>query len=228
VGSEIVPQRLISGLSDPQEFGRELVTRLESDILAARQERGDVTSAEDTFGLIRDLQGYVETASEYSRKIMTAVKIAKQEIEVDLISAQGEQEGIPNGPLTVPDGDGTDIKVTLDVVNVHNVDTESLISAVAAQTLADPDSIESLVQLAVAAAVMPEERDRVESYLADMLTHAMRQLLSLGKFTGQITKAKRFAKDLSATGADGLASTVTSSIHSTRDYRGIKTERVDR
>lgn len=223
-GKEIVPPEMITGLPAPTDFRRMLIEKLEADIAAVRFERGDVTQPEDTYALVRQLTEYEELAGEYARHLTGAVKIARQEREEELITAVGEQAGVPNGGLTVPAANG-DIRLSLDHDNTHVVDQEILFSAVAGHLLADPDSIQDLIQLAVAAAVVPDEADILEQFLADMLIHAQRKLTQLGNFKGQISKVQAFAKEQARGGADGVAGMLNSSITTTTNYKGVKASR---
>jgi hypothetical protein len=220
----------VENLPEPREFARLLRERLEAEIIRVREERGEVHQAEDVYQLSRGLSRYIEIAGEYKRAFDGTAKIAKQELENELIDAVGEQDGTPTGGLTVPDLDGTDIKLALDQANSYDIDASVLRSALAARILESGAVQENVEQLAVSAAVHDDEEasGKLDNYLAEVITLALEEYEQLGAFSPQVSKVRAFAKDLAGRGADSLASLVSAAIRKTQTYRGVKVSREER
>lgn len=233
-GKELVLPDSVRALPAPPEFAKLLRDWLEKQIIDARQARGDVTSSEDVFDLVRSLQKTREVLGDYARSLTTTANIAGQEIEEELKNAVGEQEGIPNSGLTVPDLDGTDIKISLDMPGTHTIDKDEVLPAVAAEVLYQFDAVTGVANLGVAVALAPDEHEQavakanLEAFLADMLVHGMNASHALGSFGLQVSKVKAFAKTLAGRGEDALASVVSKAIRTTKDFRSIKVTRAER
>jgi hypothetical protein len=202
---------------------------LESEIQRVREERGPVAAPEDTFALVRSLQSFWEVMAEYSRVISGVVKVAKQEQEEELKTAVGDQDGVPNGSLTVPDTDGTAIKLTLSAPNVHTIDVEPLRAALAWEILATTDVTEQVMETAMAAVMELDDRAKaledLESTMMRAITLALARQEELGKFEPQVSKVRALAKTLASAGFDNVAATVTRSITTKKDYKGITPSR---
>jgi hypothetical protein len=207
----------------------ELRTQLNSAVLAERDRRGEVLRPEDTWAMQRSLASVVEVCGEYSRAFADAVKEAKQIAEEELIEAVGEQDGAPNQGMTVPDAEG-DVKISLDNRNDYEIDTEALASAIAFLIISDARGQIS----GWLGAMTSDNRDEAhegyaatEDMIASFIIEAIREFTKLGTFKPGVMKARAFIKELGRVpDADGVASSVASSIRKTSQYKGVKVERV--
>lgn len=224
----------VERLPAPAEFGRIIRDRLEAEIVRVRAERGEVVTAEDTFALTRSLQAFDEVMGEYVNAMTGARKIAKAEIQEELKYAVGEQDGMPLGGLTVPDVDGTDIKISLDTPNVHTIDQDGLYPVVVADVMGALRLTDSLQALAIESVMhqgmdeFNESTAKFDAAVAEALLLAQERVLSLGSFTPQVSKVRAAAKQLAAHGDDALAGQMTATIRTVRETRGIKVERKER
>lgn len=217
-------------LPSPREFGAQLRTWLDDQIVRVRTLRGETSAPEDTHALVRSLRGFEETAGEYARAWSGAAKVAKQEIENELIEAVGEQDGVPQSGMAVPDHDGTSIRISLDTANSYDIDENALYPALAEVVLMTTDVLTDIENACLDAALAePEDRPRAtaerNAVVARALIVAMTELPRVGTFTAQVTKVRALAAELGRLGDDALASTVTGAIRKTTTYRGVKTTR---
>ena len=232
-GTELVLLPAVENLPAPSEFARMLRDWLDAEILAVREQRGDVERPEDTHQLVRSLQGVVEIFGEYGRAFFTAAGVARQVLEEELATAVGEQVGAPGKPtqgMTVPDLDGTMIKMVLDHANSYTIDLDTVRAALAELILATTDIATDLQDAALDAALAaPEDRAAATGALhvlvARILVHAMTAHDRFGKPSVGVTAVRKLAKDLGALGDDKLAGAVTGAIRKTTDYRGVKITR---
>lgn len=209
-------------LPSARSIAAQLKAQLNGAVAAERARRGAVALPEDTYPMHRALARVIETCGEYSRAFGTAAKEARTVAEEELIDAVGEQDGVPNQPMTVPDPDG-DIKVGLDTQNVYAMDLEALFSAVAFEVISILEPKELLPPGADAMMI-----ESLEAGFADALVLGMTRLTELGKFEPQITKVRAFTKTLARMSeADGVAASVTSTIRKRSIYKGVKVERSD-
>lgn len=231
-GKELVPlPPTVASLPSPREFGRLLREWMESEILRVRAERGEVNTPEDTFELVRSLQRLRELLQEYAHTMTSVANIAAQEVQEELLNAVGEQDGVPLSGLTVPDLDGTEIKMSINAPRTHHIDQATVLDVLVADALDSLDVINATVEHAVAMALDPEtaadSREQLETILAGALRVAIDRALELGTYSQQVTKVKAFAKRLAGAGQDKLAGVVTASIKTTTEYSGIKVARTE-
>ncbi len=213
-------------LPTTQTIRRQLREQLNSGVLAERNRRGEVTRPEDTWPMQRSLAKVVEVCGEYSRAFADAAKEACQVAEEELVEAVGEQDGMPNGGMVVPDAEG-DVRIKLDTRNEYEIDQDALHSAVAFQVLATVSWRDELIDTIDRDAPGAETTEETETLLAGLLVVAMQRLVELGSFRPGVMKARQFVKELGRMpGADGVASSVASSIRKDTQYRGVKIERV--
>lgn len=217
-------------LPSPRDFARLLREHLDAEILRVRTERGEVTAPEDTHALVRSLQGFSEVAHEYARGWTGAAKIATQELEEELLAGVGEQDGIANGSMSVPDHDGTTIRVTQKTANDYDIDENALFPALAEVIMMTTEIAVDLENACLAAALAaPEDRPLAtaerNAVIARALILAMTELPRVGTFTPQVTKTRALAAELGRLGDDKLASTVTQAIRKTVVPKGVKAER---
>lgn len=216
----------ISGLPDPKDFARALREWMEAQIIRVRDERGEVLQPEDTFPMVRSLEKARDVLAAYRNALAGVEKICKAEIQEELTYAVGENDGVPLSSLTVPDVDGTAIKLSLDAPNVHTIDVEALKDAVAV-ACSGPIVIDSIRQLAAAALLVADQdaEDAFQGYVVEAVRAALDQMLALGSFTPQITKVNALRKTMSGAGDDNLAGMVGAAVRTTKDFRGITIKR---
>lgn len=200
----------------PMPAPRAVVTVLRENlyqlVLSNRTERGEVRMPEDTYDLVRSLTTVREGAAGYEHAFATIRREVDGYIQDDLELAVGEQDGVPNSGMKVPDVDGTDIAITVDTQNNYGFDTTALVQALVFEALSMADEIEST--------------DLPRTYVAWLLDVALNRLIGLGQFRPQITKVRAFADDLSRReGGPAIASTVMSTVTKTPKFKGIKVER---
>lgn len=229
-GSELVPLPDEVRLPSPRDFSRLLRERLEAEILRVRTERGPVSTPEDTHALVRSLQAARETFSDYARGLTGAAKIAEQEIEEELLAAVGDQDGVPNGAMSVTDHDGTTIRLSPKTSNEYDIDQNALFAALA-EVIMMTTEIATDLENACLDAALADAEDRPQAtaernaVIARALILAMTELPSVGTFTPQVTKTKALAAELGRLGDDQLAATVTQAIRKTTRTEGVKIER---
>jgi hypothetical protein len=210
----------------------QLREQLNGAVLVERNRRGEVTRPEDIWPMQRSLAKVVEVCGEYSRAFADAAKEARQIAEEELVEAVGEQDGVPNEGMTVPDPEG-DVKVSLDTRNDYEIDQDALHAAVAFQVMEEINPVQEILNaahiwdLGWEYAEISKLGHELEQILADLLTLAMQRLGELGSFKPGVMKARQFVKELGRMpGADGVASSVASSIRKQTLYKGVKVERV--
>jgi hypothetical protein len=197
--------------------------QLNDAVLAERTRRGEVVAPEDTWQMHRSLALVAQTCGEYSRAFADAAQEAGQVAEEELIDTFGEQNGIPNQGLTVPNEDGTQVKVSLDIRSSWSADEDAIMSAVAFSVLAEVD----WRTLALAART-PLQQEAAENDLAALLVEGMQRLVATGKFNPQVTKIRDFTRTIAGTPTgDRVASTVNVSVRNNKVYKGVKIETVD-
>lgn len=196
----------------PHDLVGMLRRNLEALVTAARQERGDVLLPEDTYGVVRAVARVHEGLTDYANAFRTITKEADGYIQDELELAVGEQDGVPNSGMTVPDVDGTDLCISLNQPNEYDFDLVALFTAVTFQ------AVEALVEF---------EDDRTDrDTVIGLLMVALGKLTELGRFTPQVTKVKAFAAELARLdGGARVASAVTSTIKKRPQFKGIKVER---
>lgn len=229
-GAELEPLPAVKNLPAPSEFARILREWLDGEILAAREARGNVERPEDTHALVRALQGTRELFGEYGRAFTTASGVVSQVLAEELGTAVGEQNGIPNQGMTVPDLDGTLIKMALDTANSYIIDLDVVRAALAELILATSEITDDLQAAALDAALAaPEDRAEATGALhvlvSRILVHAMTEHDRFGKPSVGVTAVRKLAKDLGALGDDKLAGAVSGAIRKTTDTRGVKVTR---
>lgn len=204
----LIPVRgIVATFPDPQDLRRELRLRLEAEFARARQAQGEIHVPEDTYDLQRKLAAVREALEAYGRAFADAGKQVRGMQQEQLVDAVGEQDGIPNQGLTVPDPEG-DVRLSLEHVNAREFDLDQLVGVVAI----------------IAAGQWPQvDSTRSPTALAAL---AIGTFLELGKFEPQVTKVKAYAAQVARQGSDDLASVLTGAIQEKDPaYKGIKFER---
>lgn len=199
---------LVRNLPDGLVLKRELLQRIRTAYAELDAERGEVHVPEDTFRMQRLLAASRDQFDAYLEAFKAAVAELKAIQEEELVLAVGEQNGVPNQGLTVPDAEG-DIRLALDAPRSHDIDLSQLV-AVLVTVLQDNASEDSDTQFAIQYAV--EE--------------TVKALQGWGKVEPQVTKVKAWAATLARNGRDQDASVVKGAIREqTPTYRGVKFER---
>lgn len=231
-GKELQPlPPVVAALPSPREFGKMLRDYLDTELIRVREERGEVHAPEDTFALVRSLRKFREVTQEYANAWTSVGKVADQEVEQELSTAVGEQDGVPIAGLTVPDTDGTEIKITRVMPNSHHIDTSTVLDVVCAEVMEEMDVIQATAEYAVAMALNPDTADVSREHLETIIAGAMRvaidRAIELGSYSAQVSKVRAFAKRLASAGHDYLAGVVTKAVVTTKGYTGVKIERAE-
>lgn len=225
---DLVPV-LLADLPEPSSLRRVLLDQVESAYAALRAARGPVTVPEDTFDAQRRLVQARELFAGYSDAFRKARTRIAQILEEELVEAVGEQDGRPNQGLTVPDASG-DIRVSLDMARVHDIDTDALVSWVAASYTQRLTELISASLGSLGPAYPPADGGEwaTSSYAGDVYTEvqgALFALLGLGSFTPQVSKVRALAETLARNGHDSDAAVVRGTIVTRSTYQGLKVER---
>lgn len=183
----------------------------------------EVAKPEDAYALLRRYGAMAETATDYSRAFADFVKEIKGRAGDELSTMYGEQDGVPNADASVPDADGTTIKVKRDHENRYSFDLDSIISATVLLMLADPEVNEALAEMFQAE--FRGDGATTITHLSWVIGDGVRRVLGTGKFEAQVTKVRALAKDAATAGDDALASTVTGAIKKTTRLKGIQITR---
>lgn len=215
-----LPQE-VRALPAPSVIGDALKRELSARVSAERAARGDVHIEEDVYPLVRALSSAHDLLGEYASQFAAAARVARAELDNELMVAAGEQDGVPQAALTVPDG-SVNVRLAPAFGNTHNIDTDQVIDTVIALALdlsrgTEPEQ-------------GPEEEDpvylaRYEQWMAGVIRLAVNRVLELGSYSMQVSKVQTFSEQLAATGTDDLSAVVRGSVRTTRTYQGVKYER---
>jgi hypothetical protein len=185
--------------------------------------RPEVQSPEDTYAIQRRLAAIGEQAKDYGRAFTAFeredLRPAMAEILADAV---GEQDGIPNGALVVPDADGTNIKIAPDTANSYDIDTDMIFNAVAQGVMeTSRDALAEMFRREYAG-----DGATAQMILASVLALGMRQAVALGKFEPQVSKVRAYAVEVArGEGGDITAAILKGSIKKTVIDRGVKVTR---
>lgn len=221
-----------ANLPAPHDLVGMLRLKLENVVADARATRGEVRTPEDTYDMQRGLASVVSGLTDYSNAFAKIAKEAKGYVEDDLISAVGENDGIPLSGLRVPDVDGTTIVVELDKANDYAFDAPAILEAVAFAAV-DGWSVSTTVcdlaqhvRDAASDELRMESMDKLESYVRGRLVATMEILIGLGLFRPQITKVRALMDEVTRMPyGTRVASAVTSTIRKKPVYKGVKVRR---
>lgn len=186
--------------------------------------RGEVHSPEDTFALQRRLAGIGEQAKEYGRAFTAFEKEDLRPAMAEILAdAVGEQDGIPNGTLVVPDADGTNIRIAPQTKNEYDIDPDLIFQAVAQGVMEEAREVIG----AMFQAEYNGDGAGTQMHLANVLVGAMRQAAALGSYSPQVSKVRQYATEVARTeGGDITSAMLQSAIRKTVKDMGIKVERV--
>lgn len=218
---------VLSGMPEPGQFKDTLLRAINTGYADLVATRGEVTSREDTYDVQRRLANSLEKCSAFGAAFTAATALLKQYVEEELVLAVGEQDGIPVGPLKVPDALG-DVRITLDQKHTYDIDVEILLGAVAATVSTPNDGTPDLAAY-VTSIVEGDAADHAPEDLPDVLAQAMidaqRRLVDCGKFAPQVTKVRAYAAEIARQGSDSLAAIVSGAIVKTTEHKGVKITR---
>jgi hypothetical protein len=230
-GAEL--ERITARFPDHHTLAEALRDGVNNTLARLRAERGEVHTPEDVYDTVRWMGSTAEKLTDYARAFASAAATVHQYVEDELVEAVGEQDGVPVSSLTVPDVDGSNLKLTKTTTSTHKIDPDDLLPAVAYSVLADLD-LTGNVALALDdryvrvesadRATCDEAWDRGEELLAEALMEAMRRYAGLGSFTPQVTKVRAFATELARVDTK-VASTVSGAVKSAKNYGGVKMTR---
>lgn len=228
------------GLPDPVEFTRQFKAGIERAFSVARAELGENPTEEQTFALHRTMAKGFELAKGYKGGFEAGRKLFS-ELQAELLTdAVGEQDGVPNKGLLVPDAEG-DITLKVGSSNVHTIDVEGLKAAVAAHVIGHdvidgpatrqldgsptPDHYASMSFTTAVRRIVegdgPEDPESLGDVLAEALMQAMDVYATLGAFTPQVSKVREFAAEVARRGDDPLSGAVLATIETKRKLDGV-------
>ncbi|MEV8610222.1 hypothetical protein AB0383_20235 [Amycolatopsis sp. NPDC051373] len=230
-GREITFAPELNPLPSPREFRKIVQARVDAEIKRMREERGEVVSPADVYPLVRGLMSAYEQLDEYATALTGVTTSIRQELEEELMAIPGnEQAGIPLGGATVPDIDGTDIKLALQQKTDRQFDVDALVSVAVAEKVTS-DLVLDIVKV-VCEGLEDESQtfgggteNGVLDLVAVTVESAVRRVLALGNFTPQVTKVKAYAKEAAGAGDDGSAAVIQGSVRERKVYTGIKAAR---
>ncbi len=210
-----VTAALIDELPDPRQLQAAVKARIEEAYAGFVAERGEVTSAHDTFDLQRRLQATAEQCDAYSRGFKSAGTLIRQLQEEQLVDAVGEQAGVPMSSLTVPTAGG-DIHIAPDFKNEHSINPDAVAAVLVKR-------VRSLHGSAMTNSTPGAFRINA---LVQAVGDTIEMLMATGKYEPQISKIKAAAAELARAGEDAMAAELLGTIASKRVYQGrVKVER---
>lgn len=213
----LLPERRLAEIPAPSDIRPWLRQRLDDAVSRIRTARGDIVNQEDVYPLVRSTEGYRDLMAGYARAFKGAADDAKAVLEEELLEAVGEQSGIPLGRLYVPDGDGTEIKVSPDTENEHDVDRDQVLGALAALVAEEWAARREADDTCEWPGSSPEQ------FAIEVATRAL-EMMGAAKI--KVTRARALAARLDQLNAPGLAQVVRDAIRTKRIYKGITVERV--
>jgi hypothetical protein len=216
-GRELEPAFRTETMPAPHDLVGILRERLDALVLQLRAERGEVHAPEDVYVPMRRLGALAEGLGDYGRAFSKVAGEVRGHIQDELELAVGEQDGIPNSGMRVPDEDGTDLLVSLDTRNEYNIDTAVVINGVALQTMSMFPGVARNIAL---------DDDEADEELLRILVAAMVQLIACGTFKPQVTKVRALATEIARTDPK-VASTITSMLATAKrtEFKGVKIKR---
>lgn len=202
---------LPASMPSPFDLAKALERSLMEHVFRLRTERGAVTIPSDVFELVRSLTKSHEILKDYENAFSKARRIVQEEIEGELCEAVGDQEGVPNSGLTIPDSEG-DVRISVDSPNSYKFDIDQITKvAIAASMNYDTPQ-----------GAQPQE---AQQYAWNIALEAIGYLLDMGDYRPQVSKVKAMSMNLSRQSDDDLSGALLSSIQKTTAYRGVKFER---
>lgn len=216
---------VLAGMPTPELLRTNLHQAINLGVERMRAERGEVTQPEDTFELHRRLAGSIERLSELERVMAGGRKLMAQYQEEELVEAVGEQDGVANRALTIPDVGG-DIRVAVDKKHTHEMDADQLRAAIIGALVGqDGGGFAELVTDVVNGDHAEYGPEQLESLLVELIDEAMTALIACGSYKPQVSKVRAYADHLSREGQDKLSAVVRGTIRTTVESLGVKMTR---
>jgi hypothetical protein len=225
----------LGGLPAPQEFQRVFKLGIERAYNAERAKLGDGDHVDvaESLDLHRTLAKGFELAKGYKAAFEAGRKLF-DELQAELLAdGVGEQDGVPNQDLLIPDPEG-DITLKVGSSNVHTIELESLKAAVAAHVIGrdEPDREGTVLTGSLATFIRDlvngdtaEDPERLEGILAESLMQAMDVLMECGSFEAQVSKVRAFGVQVQRDGNDPLGAQVLATITTRRKLDGVTMSR---
>jgi hypothetical protein len=216
-GRELEPAFRQGTMPAPHDLVGVLRENLHSLVLELREERGEVHSPEDVYVPVRRLGALAEGLQDYGRAFTKVAGEVRGFVQDELEEAVGEQDGVPNSGLRVPDVDGTDIKIELDTRNEYDIDIDPVIQGAVLYTLE---------QHPAWAAQSEEGKAGLLGLVLTLMSEGMRTLIACGRFQPQVTKVRAMATEIARTDPK-VASTITDMLKRAKrtEFRGVRVTR---
>jgi hypothetical protein len=206
------------------DLRRQLRDGIDAVLTAELAAAGAIETDADAAPLVRRFAAMHEVLKDYGRAFTDSAKTVESVLkEHALIATQGEQDGVPNGSISVPDTDGSKITVRPDLINKHAFDIDALISGVVVANIETDEAKARLFE--VFQAEFSGDGDRSRELLAALLSSVVHDFLELGKFEPQVTKVKKLTDELGRAAMDKVAATIDDAHTKTVAERGLKVER---
>lgn len=227
-------EHIVTRFPSHQTLGKALQDGVNATMAQLRAARGEVVTEEDVYEAVRWAQGIAESFHEYGRAFAGAAALVGQYAEEELTEAVGEQDGVPLKSLTVPDVDGTNIRLAKETSNVHHINKAAVLQALAVSLVQHQDVAGQLAEILSDLYARVELADdarqeatyeTAEGQLVDFLLQAFVELEALGSFNLQVSKVEAFRTEL-ARQDTLMASTVAGAMGKTTKYTGVKMSRV--
>jgi hypothetical protein len=227
-------EHIVTRFPDHRTLGKALQDGVNATMAQLRAARGEVVSEEDVYDAVRWAQGISERFMEYGRAFSGAAVLVGQYAEEELVEAVGEQDGVPLKSATVPDVDGTNIRLAKTTSNTHHIDKDAVLQALAVSLIQREDLAGQLAEVLsdLYERVQPSDEatqehvyEVAEMRLVEFLLAAFDALADLGTFSLQVSKVTAFKTELARQDTK-LASTVTGAMRTTTNYTGVKMSRV--
>lgn len=203
---------LVDGLRHPTELQRLLKEQVQQAYMTLSRQRGPVHVPEDTWDMLRRIGSAYDLFKGYQAAFGDVVKLLRQLAEEELVEAVGEQDGIPNQGMTVPDAEG-DIRLSRDEPKTYEIDVDQLV-AVLVSTLETEHAL-----------VFPGGGVTDAEPVELIVKQTIEAVLSWGKFEPQVSKVRAYAATLARNGDDQGSSIVSGAITVQNPYKGVKFER---
>lgn len=204
---------LTKGLLQPTELKRELRQRLQAAYASLYAQRGEVHTPEDVNDMVRRLAGVRELFEGYRDAFKEVAALAGTLMAEELVEAVGEQDGVPNQGMTVPDAQG-DIRLKLDKTTSHEIQLDQLLGVL---MLEASDRMTELTGV--------RTPPHLEAHLQSLITFVFEVIQSWGKVTVQVSKVRAYGKELARRGQDSRAAQVNGAIVTTSEFKGVGFER---
>jgi hypothetical protein len=203
-----------------------LIDALRSSATAVRAARGTVVTPEDTYDLVRRLTAAQEALTQWQQAFAAAADEAAALVAEEAATANGEQDGIINGSLFVPDGEGQRIAVRNDFGNRPSVwDVGTLTGWVIEEEIADykaGDPLQTALRRAGTSAPMMWDDDQVQQVARAVVD----RLLDLGTYTPKVSAVESLRKKLAGQQRDADATVIGQVRHvGPAPYKGVKITR---